>query len=171
MNKQWNKDGLTRKKLENDFRIHEPFQVLEKNLSNLLARAFSKSSFLYHYQSLAILNEIKQTDTIGIEQSFILWQNENSPESNREITYLRNALYHKFSDWYQRLNHRIFRDSMSDLFLDMEKYNQRLQLITRSTPKRFVEVSTYYYVSSAIYKTNGRFTSKKSLKAERPIPH
>ena len=30
MNKQWNKDGLTRKKLENDFRIHEPFQVLEK---------------------------------------------------------------------------------------------------------------------------------------------
>lgn len=25
MNKQWNKDGLTRKKLENDFRIHEPF--------------------------------------------------------------------------------------------------------------------------------------------------
>ena len=45
MNKQWNKDGLTRKKLENDFRIHEPFQVLEKNLSNLLARAFSKSSF------------------------------------------------------------------------------------------------------------------------------
>ena len=88
MNKQWNKDGLTRKKLENDFRIHEPFQVLEKNLSNLLARAFSKSSFLYHYQSLAILNEIKQTDTIGIEQSFILWQNENSPESNREITYL-----------------------------------------------------------------------------------
>ena len=109
MNKQWNKDGLTRKKLENDFRIHEPFQVLEKNLSNLLARAFSKSSFLYHYQSLAILNEIKQTDTIGIEQSFILWQNENSPESNREITYLRNALYHKFSDWYQRLNHRIFR--------------------------------------------------------------
>lgn len=44
MNKQWNKDGLTRKKLENDFRIHEPFQVLEKNLSNLLARAFSKSS-------------------------------------------------------------------------------------------------------------------------------
>lgn len=124
MNKQWNKDGLTRKKLENDFRIHEPFQVLEKNLSNLLARAFSKSSFLYHYQSLAILNEIKQTDTIGIEQSFILWQNENSPESNREITYLRNALYHKFSDWYQRLNHRIFRDSMSDLFLDMEKYNQ-----------------------------------------------
>ena len=41
MNKQWNKDGLTRKKLENDFRIHEPFQVLEKNLSNLLARAFS----------------------------------------------------------------------------------------------------------------------------------
>ena len=86
MNKQWNKDGLTRKKLENDFRIHEPFQVLEKNLSNLLARAFSKSSSLYHYQSLAILNEIKQTDTIGIEQSFILWQNENSPESNREIT-------------------------------------------------------------------------------------
>ena len=135
MNKQWNKDGLTRKKLENDFRIHEPFQVLEKNLSNLLARAFSKSSFLYHYQSLAILNEIKQTDTIGIEQSFILWQNENSPESNREITYLRNALYHKFSDWYQRLNHRIFRDSMSDLFLDMEKYNQRLQLITLSNPK------------------------------------
>ena len=66
MNKQWNKDGLTRKKLENDFRIHEPFQVLEKNLSNLLARAFSKSSFLYHYQSLAILNEIKQTDTIGL---------------------------------------------------------------------------------------------------------
>ena len=65
MNKQWNKDGLTRKKLENNFRIHEPFQVLEKNLSNLLARAFSKSSFLYHYQSLAILNEIKQTDTIG----------------------------------------------------------------------------------------------------------
>ena len=61
MNKQWNKDGLTRKKLENDFRIHEPFQVLEKNLSNLLARAFSKSSFLYHYQSLAILNEIKQS--------------------------------------------------------------------------------------------------------------
>ena len=121
MNKQWNKDGLTRKKLENDFRIHEPFQVLEKNLSNLLARAFSKSSFLYHYQSLAILNEIKQTDTIGIEQSFILWQNENSPESNREITYLRNALYHKFSDWYQRLNHR--------------KYNQRLQLITLSNPK------------------------------------
>ena len=54
MNKQWNKDGLTRKKLENDFRIHEPFQVLEKNLSNLLARAFSKSSSLYHYQSLAI---------------------------------------------------------------------------------------------------------------------
>lgn len=50
MNKQWNKDGLTRKKLENDFRIHEPFQVLEKNLSNLLARAFSKSSFLYHPQ-------------------------------------------------------------------------------------------------------------------------
>ena len=46
MNKQWNKDGLTRKKLENDFRIHEPFQVLEKNLSNLLARAFSKSSSL-----------------------------------------------------------------------------------------------------------------------------
>lgn len=135
MNKQWNKDGLTRKKLENDFRIHEPFQVLEKNLSNLLARAFSKSSFLYHYQSLAILNEIKQTDTIGIEQSFILWQNENSPESNREITYLRNSLYHKFSDWYQRLNHRIFRDSMSDLFLDMEKYNQRLQLITLSNPK------------------------------------
>lgn len=42
MNKQWNKDGLTRKKLENDFRIHEPFQVLEKNLSNLLARAFSE---------------------------------------------------------------------------------------------------------------------------------
>lgn len=68
MNKQWNKDGLTRKKLENDFRIHEPFQVLEKNLSNLLARAFSKSSFLYHYQSLAILNEIKQTDTIGNDQ-------------------------------------------------------------------------------------------------------
>ena len=157
--------------MENDFRIHEPFQVLEKNLSNLLARAFSKSSFLYHYQSLAILNEIKQTDTIGIEQSFILWQNENSPESNREITYLRNALYHKFSDWYQRLNHRIFRDSMSDLFLDMEKYNQRLQLITLSNPKRFVEVSTYYYVSSVIYKTNERFTSKKSLKAERPIPH
>lgn len=121
--------------MENDFRIHEPFQVLEKNLSNLLARAFSKSSFLYHYQSLAILNEIKQTDTIGIEQSFILWQNENSPESNREITYLRNSLYHKFSDWYQRLNHRIFRDSMSDLFLDMEKYNQRLQLITLSNPK------------------------------------
>lgn len=90
---------------------------------------------LYHYQSLAILNEIKQTDTIGIEQSFILWQNENSPESNREITYLRNSLYHKFSDWYQRLNHRIFRDSMSDLFLDMEKYNQRLQLITLSNPK------------------------------------
>ena len=85
--------------------------------------------------TLAILNEIKQTDTIGIEQSFILWQNENSPESNREITYLRNALYHKFSDWYQRLNHRIFRDSMSDLFLDMEKYNQRLQLITLSNPK------------------------------------
>ena len=103
MNKQWNKDGLTRKKLENDFRIHEPFQVLEKNLSNLLARAFSKSSFLYHYQSLAILNEIKQTDTIGIEQSFILWQNENSPESNREITYLRNALYHKFSDWLSKI--------------------------------------------------------------------
>ena len=29
MNKQWNKDGLTRKKLENNFRIHEPFQVRE----------------------------------------------------------------------------------------------------------------------------------------------
>ena len=41
MNKQWNKDGLTRKKLENDFRIHEPFQVLEKNLSNLLAQSGS----------------------------------------------------------------------------------------------------------------------------------
>nr|DAW27372.1 MAG TPA: hypothetical protein [Caudoviricetes sp.] len=122
MNKQWNKDGLTRKKLENDFRIHEPFQVLEKNLSNLLARAFSKSSFLYHYQSLAILNEIKQTDTIGIEQSFILWQNENSPESNREITYLRNALYHKFSDWYQRLYlqpiiTQYFIDNKSEIWL------------------------------------------------------
>ena len=48
MNKQWNKDGLTRKKLENDFRIHEPFQVLEKNLSNLLARAFSAHPFFGH---------------------------------------------------------------------------------------------------------------------------
>ena len=44
MNKQWNKDGLTRKKLENDFRIHEPFQVLEKNLSNLLARAMKSKN-------------------------------------------------------------------------------------------------------------------------------
>ena len=40
MNKQWNKDGLTRKKLENDFRIHEPFQVLEKNLSNFRNHPF-----------------------------------------------------------------------------------------------------------------------------------
>ena len=70
MNKQWNKDGLTRKKLENDFRIHEPFQVLEKNLSNLLARAFSKSSSLYHYQSLAILNEIKQIQSGSNRVSF-----------------------------------------------------------------------------------------------------
>lgn len=36
MNKQWNKDGLTRKKLENDFRIHEPFQVLDLNSATLL---------------------------------------------------------------------------------------------------------------------------------------
>ncbi len=121
MNKQWNKDGLTRKKLENDFRIHEPFQVLREKSLQFIGSCLFEIILFISLESLAILDEIKQTDTIGIEQSFILWQNESSPESNREITYLRNALYHKFSDWYQRLNHRIFRDSMSDLFLDMEK--------------------------------------------------
>lgn len=133
MNKQWNKDGLTRKKLENDFRIHEPFQVLEKNLSNLLARAFSKSSFLYHYQSLAILNEIKQTDTIGIEQSFILWQNENSPESNREITYLRNALYHKFSDCKSRKTKCDGREKRNVIFEAKTKCAQKSRLLPLSS--------------------------------------
>ena len=135
MNKQWNKDGLTRKNWRMISGYMSLFKYSRKISPIYWLVPFRNHPFLYHYQSLAILNEIKQTDTIGIEQSFILWQNENSPESNREITYLRNALYHKFSDWYQRLNHRIFRDSMSDLFLDMEKYNQRLQLITLSNPK------------------------------------
>lgn len=134
MNKQWNKDGLTRKNWRMISGYMSLFKYSRKSLQ-FIGSCLFEIILLYHYQSLAILNEIKQTDTIGIEQSFILWQNENSPESNREITYLRNSLYHKFSDWYQRLNHRIFRDSMSDLFLDMEKYNQRLQLITLSNPK------------------------------------
>ena len=59
---------------------------------------------------------------------------------------------------------------MSDLFLDMEKYNQRLQLITLSNPKT---VRRSLYLLLRILRnlqTNGRFTSKKSLKAERPIP-
>lgn len=135
MNKQWNKDGLTRKKLENDFRIHEPFHALEKNISNLLARALSRSNSLYHFQPLVILNEIAQTDTSAIEQSFILWQNEHTAESNKEIAYLRNSLYHRFEDWYQRLNHQILQTSTSSLFQDMEKFDRKIQKITLSDPK------------------------------------
>ena len=40
MNKQWNKDGLTRKKLENDFRIHEPFQVQRPYLQPIITQYF-----------------------------------------------------------------------------------------------------------------------------------
>lgn len=143
MNKQWNKDGLTRKKLEDNLRIHEPFHALENDFSNLLARAVQQSGSLYHYQPLAILNEIQQMDTFAIEQDL------------SQITLLRNTLYQRFKDWYQRLNHEASESSNSSLYYDMEKYSQVLDEMILSDPQTIRR--TFYILLRFIRNLQGKY--------------
>lgn len=140
MNKRWHKDGLTRKRQEEQLRIQQPFRALEEDFSNLFTRALHAAGFiryfnstgasdgsfasLYHYQPLVILNEIKQFDAQAPEQLFL--QLGTAPAEDKTVgrNRLKEDLHQQLKEWHTRLNHSLLKPAHSLLQRDINQYNR-----------------------------------------------
>lgn len=157
MNKRWNKDGLTRKRQEEQLRVQQPFHALEEDFSSLFTRALHAAGFihyynsiqapdgsfasLYYYQPLVILNELKQFDTQKPEQEFLKLSTATSRERLESRNRLKTELYEQLRNWYKRLNHQLFQTDTSALQTDVNQCNRILSVMPltdgRSTQRIF----------------------------------
>lgn len=157
MNKRWNKDGLTRKRQEEQLRVQQPFHALEEDFSSLFTRALHAAGFiryyssiqapdgsfvsLYDYQPLVILNEIKQFDTQKPEQEFLKLSTAFPRERLENRNKLKTEIYEQLRNWHKRLNHQLFQTETSFLQTDVNQCNRALSALPltdgRSTQRIF----------------------------------